>query len=150
MRKKVGILYQPKSQDATDLAQHLSDVIEKLGASTWICSAWEEDIARDCVEGTDLIVCLGGDGTILRAARIVNPFSIPIASVNLGRVGFMTDLSAEDALKYVPAFIEGDGYIEERTMLEAKLGTSEKEVFMRIVRRYQNSLEGISPESSNP
>lgn len=119
MRKKVGILYQPKSKDAIDFGQKLADIIHNIGATTWICSSWEEDTARECVKGTDLIICLGGDGTILRAARIINPFSIPIASINLGRVGFMTDLRIENALKYVPAFIKGEGYIEERAMLEA-------------------------------
>jgi len=132
MREKVGILYQPKSLEATELAQRLSNLIKELDASAWVCSAWEENIAKECVEGTDLVICLGGDGTILRAARIVNPLPIPIASVNLGRVGFLTDLPAYDALDAIPSFIRGEGDIEERSMLEIKLVKNDNQGFCAL------------------
>ncbi len=121
MNKKVGILFQPKIQAAQDLAQQLAKVVGDLDAAVWICSSWEEDRAKEQAEETELIICLGGDGTILRAARIANPRSIPILGINLGRVGFMTELRAEDALSRVPAFVKDEGRVEERTMLQAEL-----------------------------
>ena len=129
IKKKVGIIYQPKSQQAVDLAGELKRIIDDLGSLTWICSAWEEEIAREHTQGTELLVCLGGDGTILRAARIANPLPIPILSVNLGRVGFMTELRAEDALYRVPDFVKGDGCVEERAMIEAELVSDGSPVF---------------------
>ena len=121
LKKKVGILFQPKIRAARGLAQQLAKVVGDLGVPVWICSSWEEDRAREQADETELIVSLGGDGTILRAARIANPQSIPILGVNLGRVGFMTELRAEEALSRVPNFVEGEGWLEERTMLQAEL-----------------------------
>ncbi|MCJ7521395.1 MAG: NAD(+)/NADH kinase, partial [Dehalococcoidia bacterium] len=49
--------------------------------------------------------------------------SVPILGINLGRIGFMTELKSEDAIDQVPAFIQGDGWIEERAMIQAELVT---------------------------
>ncbi len=119
--KRIGILFQPKTPAAVNLAKELAKVVEGSGAPSWLCSAWEEHEAFKQVDGTKFIVCLGGDGTILRAARIASPQGIPILGVNLGRVGFMTELSADEVLSRVPNFIEGDGWVEERVMLQAEL-----------------------------
>jgi NAD+ kinase len=119
--KKIGILFQSKVSAAGILAQQLAKVVGDMGVSVWVCSAWEEDRACEQIEGTRFIICLGGDGTILRAARIASPKGIPILGINLGRLGFMTELNAEDALTKVPDFIEGVGWVEERAMLQAEL-----------------------------
>jgi len=119
--KKIGILFQPKTSAAVTLAKELAKVVEGMGAPVWLCSAWEEEKACAQVDGTRFIVCLGGDGTILRAARIASPAGVPIVGVNLGRVGFMTEITADDALSRVPAFVEGEGWVEERAMLQAEL-----------------------------
>jgi NAD+ kinase len=120
-RKKVGILFQPKIPAAMKLAQKLEKVVADAGAAVWLCSAWDEEKACQQLGETRLIVCLGGDGTIIRAARIACPESIPILGVNLGRLGFMTELSPEEALTRVPPFIDGEGWIEERAMLQAEV-----------------------------
>jgi NAD+ kinase len=120
-RNKVGILFQPKIPAAMKLAQKLEKVVSDAGAAVWLCSAWDEEKACKELSGTRLIVCLGGDGTIIRAARIACIESVPILGVNLGRLGFMTELSPEEALTRVPAFIDGEGWIEERVMLQAEV-----------------------------
>jgi NAD+ kinase len=74
-----------------------------------------------------LLLSIGGDGTILRAARASVPWSVPIVGINLGRLGFMTEFSAEEALDRLPAFLAGDGWIDERTMLQAEPTRSSKE-----------------------
>ena len=111
MKQKVGILFQPKIQAARDLGKRLQGVVDGMGVAVWLCSSWDEEQARAKLDGTDLVVCLGGDGTILRAARIASEESIPILGVNLGRLGFMTELPAEAALERVPAFVEGEGWV---------------------------------------
>jgi len=132
LRKRVGILFQPKIQAAGDLARDLAEVVAGTGASVWVCSSWEEESAKDQVDGTELIICLGGDGTILRAARIANQSSAPILGVNLGRIGFMTELSAEEALEQVPAFVKGEGWVEERTMLAVELESADEPPFYAL------------------
>ena len=129
LKKKVGILFQPKIAAAEDLARQLAKVVGDLGAAVWVCSAWEEDRAREQAGETELVISLGGDGTILRAARVASPLSIPILGVNLGRLGFMTELRPDDALNRVPAFVKGEGWGEERAMLQAELVSSDMPPF---------------------
>jgi len=126
---KVGILFQSKIQTAGDLAKQMAAVVGDMEVEVWTCSAWDEDEAKEKAEKTDLVISLGGDGTILRAARVASPLSIPILGVNLGRIGFMTELNAGDALSKVPDFIKGKGWVEERAMLQAELDTHDKPGF---------------------
>jgi len=119
--RNVGILYHPKRASAETLAKDVLQALEDLKVLGWLCSAWEEEKAKAQIEGTDLIVSVGGDGTILRATRVVVPWPIPILGINLGRLGFMTELEPREALQKLPAFVAGEGWIEERAMLKAVL-----------------------------
>jgi NAD+ kinase len=126
LAKKIGILYQPKTPVAGDLAQQLGKTLGEGEHAVWICSSWDESRACELADETDFVISLGGDGTILRAARVASPRSIPILAVNLGRVGFMTEVPADEALERVPGFVDGqEGWIEERHMLQAELVTRE-------------------------
>lgn len=119
--KRVGILYHPRVDAAEALACDLAAALPALGAEAWVASAWEEDQVRALAQGTDLALSVGGDGTILRSARAVAPLGIPLLGVNLGRLGFLTELSPFEAQKKLPELIDGAGWIEERAMLKAEL-----------------------------
>ena len=88
----------------------------------WQCSTLEEDEARAQLDGTDLVLSIGGDGTILRAVRIVTPMPVPVLGINLGRLGFITEIDGNEVLSHLPGLLEGKGWIEERAMLTAQLG----------------------------
>jgi len=124
--KRVGILYQPKREKALPLAQEIEKSLRYQGLSCWVCSASEEDKAQSQAPDSDLILSIGGDGTILRAARISAPLSIPIVGVNLGKVGFMTEVDATEVMEKLPQLLAGKGWVEERAMLEAELVTREE------------------------
>jgi NAD+ kinase len=68
----------------------------------------------------DLIIAVGGDGTLLRAARSVATAAVPLIGVNLGRLGFLTDVSREEIPEIIDAVLAGDYIEEERLMLEAQ------------------------------
>lgn len=119
--KRVGILYHPKIAAAGALAEELASFLPSFKTSVWLSSAWEEDKVKARLEGTELILSVGGDGTILRAARAIVPRAIPIVGINLGKLGFMTELSAEEVREKLPAFLAGEGWIDERAMLQAEL-----------------------------
>lgn len=119
MAKKVGILYHPRLEIARTLAEKLRDIVQQHGGEVWLSSAWGEDEARGLMPGTDLVLSLGGDGTILRAARAVAPHPIPILGINLGRVGFLAELTVSEAVESLPGFLHGEGWVEERSMLRA-------------------------------
>ena len=125
--KKVGILYHPMIEAAYTLAKELESFLGSSGVSVWLCSAWEGEKARAQVGNTDLILTTGGDGTILRAAHVALLARIPITGVNLGKLGFMTELSAAEAVDRLPALLAGDGWIDERAMLEAELPPTDQE-----------------------
>jgi NAD+ kinase len=64
---------------------------------------------------------VGGDGTILRAVRAVASYGVPIVGVNMGRVGFMTELTVEHAAEKLPVYLEGGMRVEQRMMLQASV-----------------------------
>lgn len=119
--KVVGVLFQPKVPRAVELAGALVSTISRHGAEVWSCSAWDEAKAREHLDGTDFVVTLGGDGTVLRAARLTAPKQIGVLGINLGRVGFMTEIEPDQALDQIGAFLRDEGWVEERLMLQATL-----------------------------
>jgi NAD+ kinase len=69
----------------------------------------------------DLAIVLGGDGTMLAAARNLARHRVPLAGINQGRVGFMTDIALKDIRSSVSAILDGKHSIEERALLEAEI-----------------------------
>jgi NAD+ kinase len=125
--KKVGILYHPMIEAAYTLAKELERFLGSSGVSVWLCSAWEGEKARAQVGNTDLVLTTGGDGTILRAAQVALLAQTPITGINLGKLGFMTELSADEAVDRLPALLAGGGWIDERSTLEAELTPADQE-----------------------
>jgi NAD+ kinase len=119
--RRIGILFHPKIPKAEELAHDIAKGLSHIPATFWLCSAWDEEQAKEEVNGTDLLLSIGGDGTMLRAARIAAPLSIPILGINLGHLGFITELRAEEAVAKIPPLLAGEGWLDERAMLEAKL-----------------------------
>ncbi|UCH51307.1 MAG: NAD(+)/NADH kinase [Chloroflexota bacterium] len=124
--KRVGILYHPKIEKAEAFSQELGKFLKARGVSFWTCSAWEEEKAKSQISGSELILSIGGDGTILRAVRAVIPQAVPIVGINLGNLGFMTELKAEEALDKMPRLLDGKGWVEDRTVLEAEMPSQDK------------------------
>lgn len=84
-------------------------------------SAYDERSIQAAWDHLDLVVTLGGDGTIVRIARLAAPLGVPILGVNLGRLGFLTELSPDQARERLPLYLDGDCWVEERTMLSVEL-----------------------------
>lgn len=76
---------------------------------------------RDLVPAVDLVVAVGGDGTLLHAARHVAGRDVPLLGVNRGRLGFLTDISPEHMLQAIDAILAGNYLSEHRPLLAAKL-----------------------------
>ncbi len=119
--KRAGLLHHPKLPESLALAQEIAHYLEERGVSSWLCSAWDEDKVARCVGDFDLLVTLGGDGTILRAARVAAEHSVPILGLNLGRVGFLAEMEREDWSEKLSLVLGGKYWLEERMMLQAEL-----------------------------
>ncbi len=76
-----------------------------------------EELGRQC----DIAIVIGGDGTLLTAARFMASHSVPLIGVNLGRLGFLVDISPQVALSSVDEILEGRFREERRQLLEAKI-----------------------------
>ena len=125
--KKVGILYHPRVEATLAKAKELESSLTMQGVSAWICSSWEKETIQAKLEGTDLVLTVGGDGTILRAVQAVIPTNIPITGINQGKLGFLTEFDAGEAIQKLPLLIAGQGWIDQRAMLQAELSSQGQE-----------------------
>jgi NAD+ kinase len=69
-------------------------------------------------EGCELVVVLGGDGTILRGAEMARPYDVPLLGVNLGHVGFLAEAEVDEVSTVVQSVVDRHWFVEERTTLE--------------------------------
>ena len=104
---------------------------------SWVAGVDEQDIDPDTLRSTALIVTAGGDGTIIRVNRLAAPYSIPIVGINMGRVGFMTEVSVESAAERLPQYLSGEVRTEERLMIQAEV-TAQSNGETRIVAHALN------------
>ena len=117
---KIGFVYNALVPEAPPFIDSLIESL-KLRENSWICSAADLETAPDLVEQTTLMVVAGVDGTILRTIHVIAPHSIPIVGVNMGRVGFMSELRPENAAEKLPSYLNGDMRVERRMMLYAEV-----------------------------
>lgn len=118
---KIGILYHPLKEPARVLAAELGDWLRAKGIAAWESSAWELERAQSRATGTGLLITTGGDGTILHAVQVAVRHDIPVLGINLGKLGFMTELRADEARPALTAILEGKGWLDERAMLQAEV-----------------------------
>jgi len=88
-------------------------------------SADEERIRDEA----DIVISLGGDGTLLKTARIVREKSLPILGVNLGGLGFLTEVSCNDFNGVLPSLFSGKYFVEKRSMLRVNTTSDKRELF---------------------
>ncbi len=122
-----AVVWNPHIPAAAPLAREIARVMRQRGVDAWESQGLDEaDAARRAAE-TDLLVTLGGDGSILRAARVAAGHETLILGVNLGRMGFLTEAEPDRWQEVLPQVLQGDYWIEERMMLraEARRGAEE-------------------------
>ena len=116
----IGIVYNAWVAEAQDIARSIAGQLG-TGRAPWSCAVMDLEHRKADVEGADLIVTVGGDGTILRTTRVAAPFGVPLLGVNMGRVGFMAELAPSQARSGFANLLEGvDGWVEERAMLSVE------------------------------
>jgi NAD+ kinase len=91
---------------------------EPLAAADGLADRVSED---EIAARADLVIAIGGDGTLLYAARLVAHRGVPLMGINRGRLGFLTDVLPQDILTSVDAALEGRCERDERSMLEARI-----------------------------
>lgn len=143
--KKIGLVIKHHHAEASALALDIAHLLMNRGyevflpdESAKIPTATDKKIKickkEDLPKKTDFIIVLGGDGTYLSAARLMKEKSIPILGVNMGTLGFLTEVKKEeifDTLNRI--FTRGELKISERTMLEVNVLRNSKSVLKGLV-----------------
>ena len=110
------VFHAPRSEGAAAFANQLARELERAGVTACVCDAWQEEAIPE-LDSADLVCCIGGDGTVLRAARLVVPRGTPLLGINMGRLGFLTDMSPRDCFNHVERIVAEDYRVEERIMV---------------------------------
>ena len=126
-RKLIALYVDVARESARELASQIAADFRDGGyeIATWKGQESIASLASDGVRAEDaaLFITVGGDGTLLRAARVATELGAPLLGINAGRLGFLTELDAGDPrIAALPSLVEAGLLIDERTALEAEYG----------------------------
>jgi NAD+ kinase len=132
--KTVGLVVKRDRPEAITVARTLTRFLRTRHKTPLADPDTAKKIGADTVERhlladrADLIVVLGGDGTLLGVARLVASQGIPIIGVNLGGLGFLTEVNINEARAALERVLAGDYEVDRRIMLEAVLDRASEEI----------------------
>lgn len=126
-------------------AQSAQKILNKAGVETTICIPFDLDgnnklelprhltyeKMEDALPDADMLICFGGDGTILHAAKDADAYGVPILGVNMGSVGFMAELEYGE-LSLLSKLAEGKYYTESRMMLDVSVMRDGQQIFHEV------------------
>ena len=130
MIKTVGIISRPRREDIARVVPPLVKWLQAHGAEVTCDSETSDCLGPLAVKArkreelagcTDLLIVLGGDGTLLSAARLAAERKVPILAVNLGGLGFLTTVSQDEIYSILEEIFSGKHRVSERVMLEAEI-----------------------------
>ena len=133
--QSVGIIYKHRHEPAKTQARKLEDWFKEKGIEVYSKEMEaEESLNKPRIDSSDIpndvnwVVVLGGDGTMLGAARMFGKYGLPILGVNLGGLGFLTGIPIERLNPVIEMMIEGRLGVESRVMLENRVMREGKEI----------------------
>lgn len=110
--KTVGIILRTGSDEPKVIAAELTD---------WFARHSVDTVIDEVRPGLDLLVILGGDGTLLHVADQASRLEIPVVGINLGDLGFLTEVGKDERYQVLEAIVKGEFTIEKRMMLKVRL-----------------------------
>ncbi|MDE2236283.1 MAG: NAD(+)/NADH kinase [Elusimicrobia bacterium] len=119
------IFHNESKPEAVRMLRVLGKALKARGVRAW---SGRRAAASRSLRLADIGVALGGDGTMLRAARLLAPHSIPLLGINSGGLGFLSGADADNFVEQCDAILRGDFLIEERWMIEVEVRRGRKTV----------------------
>ncbi len=123
----IGLVVRNDMQSRQESIQRVVDVLQRHAAVLVHCLDFEQPLAEipnvsmsRLVDEAGLVISLGGDGTLLTAARALVDKTTPLLGINLGRLGFLADVSFDDFESYIEAVIHGRYSVEKRFFIEGR------------------------------
>ena len=120
------IFHNESKPDAVRTLKHLRVLLKQRGVTSWVAAGRP---SAESIRRADFAIALGGDGTMLRVAREVAPRGIPLLGVNLGTLGFLSGVEANDLKRRLDAVVSGRFMVEERSMLSAETLRDGRRIF---------------------
>jgi NAD+ kinase len=123
---KIGIIEKEDDIDRKSEIMQICEIIKNNNATVYFtCNKIHFDDAiilsqDEFYQTIDLLIILGGDGTLLRAAKYTSEYDIPILGINFGRIGFLTDLEKNN-ISLIETIFNGNYLIDERAMIDASI-----------------------------
>ncbi len=118
--QRVGVLGHPKRPQTEPVTERIINSLEAHNIQTWSAVAWKPDDIVEQIEGSDMVVAIGGDGAMFRAARLCAPYDVPVLGLNMGRLGFLTEIaSPDDWESSLMRVLDGEYWVERRMMIAA-------------------------------
>ncbi|HJM74303.1 MAG TPA: NAD(+)/NADH kinase [Dehalococcoidia bacterium] len=126
--KRLGVCYHPSLEGARELAERLALQASGRGVEVWQAAiAWDivdSDLAEQ-MPGSDLLVCVGGDGTVLHASAVAAANGTPLFGVRMGRLGFLCEVTESEAEAALDRVLDGEARSERRMLAQARLNDDE-------------------------
>ena len=137
--KSIGLVVRSDMQSRQDQIGSVVDVLARHAQTLVHCLDFDAPLNRmasvplaQLVEQSDLVISLGGDGTLLTAARALVDKNTPLLGINLGRLGFLADVSFPDFESYLEAVMAGHYSVESRFFIEGEYFADDKLVSSNI------------------
>jgi len=118
---RIGILAHALRPGTAPLAEAVEQYLKGHGIQAWLRTVWDAVQAQPLVHGSDLVIAIGGDGAMLRAARACAPEDVPVLGINAGYLGFLTEISPDDWEQALDALLAGRYWIEDRMMIRCEV-----------------------------
>ncbi|MBI5841772.1 MAG: NAD(+)/NADH kinase [Chloroflexi bacterium] len=119
--KRPVVTAYPKMADAFTEAEAIASYLKDRGLETPCGSLYDESLRKHVRNREfDMLIAVGGDGSMLRAGHLCAPSGVPILGVNLGRLGFLIQIDRKEWREYFEKLFNGEAWIENRMMLYAE------------------------------
>lgn len=125
----VCIIANSTKPESIEIASQIEEYLKSLSIRCTILSTLKSSDTLDIGYDTDLVITLGGDGTVLSAARLVAERGIPILPVNLGTFGYITEIGKDELVDTLKAYLDGNAQVSRRLMLRVNVLRKGKKVF---------------------
>lgn len=129
--KKALLIINVSKDESTTLAQEIARYLEKKGIKAEFLS-FDGFVDNTDFNGFDFVISLGGDGTVLYAARNATKIGIPVFPVNLGEFGFIASIQPDEWQKELKIFLEGKAVFEKRALLKVEVKREGKRVYSSL------------------
>jgi NAD+ kinase len=119
--QRIAVVSHPQLQAATEVGQEIVEHLTDRKVQAEQALLFDKEFLQEIETGSfDLLVALGGDGTMLRAGHLCGPLNLPILGINLGRFGFLMEIRQGQWREALDRLLAGDYWLENRMMLKAE------------------------------